>query len=112
MTSSKKDTSNMEKYTYSHRRNNLYQHQYNDHHKPPIRRNRRNSNEKYVQNARSRNTIMYSGLWDAKMTTTLAVVKEDHTLKKRRPPHHPRRTRLYANFGTAIPPSYRNFSNW
>src|SRR6266511_4381206 len=91
-TSSKKDTSNMEKYMYPHRRNNLYQHQYNDHHKLPIRRNRRNSNEKHVRNARNRNTITYSGLWDVKMIMTPAAVKEDHILKKRRPPHHPRRT--------------------
>src|SRR6266540_6809663 len=47
-----------------HRRNNLYQHQYNDH-KLPTRRNQRNSNIKHVRNARNQNTIMYSGPWDA-----------------------------------------------
>src|SRR6266511_865674 len=91
-TSSKKDTSNMEKYTYPHRRNNLYQHQYNDHHKPPMRRNRRNLNVKHARNVKNWNTITYSGLWDAKTPTMPAVVKEDHILKKRRPPHHLRRT--------------------
>src|SRR6266498_187302 len=84
---SKKDILNKEKYMYSHRRNNPYQHQYNDHHKPLTRRNRRNSNIKCVLNARNWNMITYSGLWNTKTPTMPANVKEDPTLKRRRHPH-------------------------
>src|SRR6266545_7350507 len=92
MTSSKKDTLNTEKSMYPHRRNNLYQHQYNNHHKLPTRRNRRNPNVKRALNVRNQNTITYSGLWDVKTPMMHADVKEDHTLKKKRPPHHLRWT--------------------
>src|SRR6266545_204051 len=87
MTSSKKDTSNTGKYMYPHRRNKLYQHQYNNHYKLLTRRNQRNLNAKHVQNARNWNMTMYSGLWNVKTPMMPADVKEDPTLKKKRHSH-------------------------